>query len=347
MIDRVYATDDNNVLETKSSASLWLGEAEIENLDPCNIFIDAPPTSNNPFHAIVNLWEGWIKLAEGNVRRIRNWIPDNDIKLIGTVILLHGYGEHSGRYHHVAKYMCDQGLQVVAIDQKFHGDDSENVGAAITNLDCFDDIVADAGAVVSKVEKLFPTYPYVVCGHDMGAVVALNLALERQFTWKCSGLILSAPTIELRSNIFSCLCPCSLAVVSVLAPGFLFQEFAIENLCSDETVRAAIRSDQRMFTSHISAKFAKLYKFAALSQLQASISDIKLPLFVALGKKDKIVRLGPTKTVFQAVKLNSSSVFKDYDDQHEVLNGPLRDEILSDMSNWIRFIGKKKIQRSL
>src|SRR5690349_4002223 len=114
----VFTTDTNIIPVIKEAIARWIGPKDIEGMTT----IDQPPPGYNPFQVTVNMWEGFLVLTNGQSRRFRQWIPDADFEAKATIVLLHGYGDHSQRYHHVAKYFCDQGFQVVAIDQKFHGD---------------------------------------------------------------------------------------------------------------------------------------------------------------------------------------------------------------------------------
>ncbi len=62
---------------------------------------------------------GTLKAADGLGLFTQSWTPDQGGK--GTIVLVHGYAEHSGRYAHVAEYFVQQGYNVHALDHRGHG----------------------------------------------------------------------------------------------------------------------------------------------------------------------------------------------------------------------------------
>ncbi|WP_447005485.1 alpha/beta fold hydrolase [Saccharothrix isguenensis] len=112
---------------------------------------------------------------------VRTW-PNLDARWLA--VLVHGYGEHSGRYGHVAEALVEAGALVVAADHVGHGR-SEGERALITD---FDGVVADVGATVSSAASDLPT---VLVGHAEGGLVAARYAQRNPL----SALVLSAPVL--------------------------------------------------------------------------------------------------------------------------------------------------------
>lgn len=112
---------------------------------------------------------------------VRTW-PNLDASWLA--VLVHGHGEHGGRYGHVADRLVEAGALVVAADQAGHGR-SEGEPVLITD---FDGLVADVAATVSSAASDLPT---VLIGHGMGGLVATRYAQLNPL----AALVLSAPVL--------------------------------------------------------------------------------------------------------------------------------------------------------
>lgn len=108
---------------------------------------------------------------------------DQGTEVRASIVLSHGYADHTGRYHHVAKFFCDHGFQMIAIDHKYHGDDPNFVGWKIKEIKSFDEFRNDISEVLSIVELKYPDLPYFFLGHSMGGLIALMSTLELQNRW--------------------------------------------------------------------------------------------------------------------------------------------------------------------
>jgi alpha-beta hydrolase superfamily lysophospholipase len=107
------------------------------------------------------------------------------------VVLAHGYGEHIGRYDHVAQALVARGAVVVGPDHLGHGEsDGERV-----LIEDFETVVDDLHAAVERVREQHPGLPVVLVGHSMGGLIAARYA--QRYGDGLAGLVLSAPSIGL------------------------------------------------------------------------------------------------------------------------------------------------------
>jgi alpha-beta hydrolase superfamily lysophospholipase len=125
--------------------------------------------------------------SEGNLS-VRVWEHPAPERI---VVIAHGYGEHIGRYEHVAAALVDRGAEVWGADHLGHGE-SDGERALIGD---FEHIVDDLNAVVGAARERHPGTPVVLVGHSMGGLVATRYA--QRFGDELAGLVLSAPTIGL------------------------------------------------------------------------------------------------------------------------------------------------------
>ncbi len=93
-----------------------------------------------------------------------------------VILLVHGLGEHAGRYAHVARFFNEHGMAVLAADLPGHGRTSGPRGHARGLKHLFQTV----DQLMEEAEKCFPGVPKVLYGHSMGGNVVLNYLLRRQ-----------------------------------------------------------------------------------------------------------------------------------------------------------------------
>src|SRR5215212_4882690 len=109
-----------------------------------------------------------------------------------VVVLAHGYGEHVGRYEHVAADLVARGAVVYGPDHLGHGE-SDGERALIVDLE---HVVDDLDLVIGHAQDAHPGLPTVLVGHSLGGLIATRYA-QRPQRHPLAGLALSGPAIGL------------------------------------------------------------------------------------------------------------------------------------------------------
>ena len=113
--------------------------------------------------------------------------------IVGCVIMVHGLGEHSGRYRAVAEQLARCGWASLIADLPGHGMSPGRRGHAPSYLGLLQDI----DAMRLTMQRLYPTTPQVLLGHSMGGNLAVNYVLRQgeldASLEKLAGLVLSGP----------------------------------------------------------------------------------------------------------------------------------------------------------
>ncbi|MBJ6362818.1 alpha/beta hydrolase [Paenibacillus sp. GCM10012307] len=132
-----------------------------------------------------------LELLAGDGQRlpVRQWQPEFE-PFKGVICLIHGMGEHSGRYYGVAEAMTAAGYVVLAHDQRGHGRSEGKRGHADVKH-----LADDAALLVALAERLEPQLPRFLYGHSMGGNVALSCVLR--YKPDIQGLILTSPWLRL------------------------------------------------------------------------------------------------------------------------------------------------------
>jgi alpha-beta hydrolase superfamily lysophospholipase len=117
--------------------------------------------------------------------QVRHWPAEDPARLI---VLVHGYGEHIGRYEHVAQALVERGSAVVGPDHVGHG----HSGGERALVEDFEGVVDDLRAVVQDARG---DLPVVMVGHSMGGLIATRYAQRHRED--LTGLVLSGPAVGL------------------------------------------------------------------------------------------------------------------------------------------------------
>ena len=91
-----------------------------------------------------------------------------------VVVLVHGMGEHSGRYNHVAKKFTENNFSVIAFDHFGHGKTEGKRG----HNPKYDAVLDSVEKSIEKANELFADKPLFIYGHSMGGNVAVNYLLR-------------------------------------------------------------------------------------------------------------------------------------------------------------------------
>ena len=133
---------------------------------------------------------GWMSMPDGIALRTRTWRQGADVPARGCVLIVHGIGEHGGRYAHVADALNQWGFDVVAFDQFGHGESPGKRGT----LTASNRLLEDLAVTVDQVRASMPRdEPLILLGHSMGGVLAARFVAEKMGS--VDGLVLSSPAI--------------------------------------------------------------------------------------------------------------------------------------------------------
>jgi len=114
------------------------------------------------------------KAADGLKIYAQAWEPETAPKAI--VCLVHGLGEHSGRYAHVAETMNQGGYAVLASDLRGHGKTEGKRGHSPS----FEAFMDDIALLLAEAAQRYPNLSCFLWGHSLGAVLVSNYTLRRK-----------------------------------------------------------------------------------------------------------------------------------------------------------------------
>ena len=110
-----------------------------------------------------------------------------------VLCLIHGIGEHAGRYQRMARILAEKGIAIVSMDLRGHGISGGVRGDTAPRRE----ILADVDALIMRAKEFYPQLPITLYGHSMGGNIGLDYMMRGKNNHMPSKYIISAPWIKL------------------------------------------------------------------------------------------------------------------------------------------------------
>ena len=225
--------------------------------------------------------------TDGNNVIVQDWPLDPSVKLRGVVIIVHGLGEHAGRYDHVARQLNAWGFAVRGYDQCGHGESNGARGSLPTDTRLLDDL---ADIVDSTRARMPKGIPLILLGHSMGGLVVgrfVSMGLR-----KVDGLVMSSPALDAGMNAFQ---KFLVSVLPKIAPDLRVGNGVKPQFVShDPAVVAAYKADP-LVHDRISARLARFIADAG-PQTLALASQWKVPTLLLYAGDDRLLNADGSRT---------------------------------------------------
>lgn len=187
--------------------------------------------------------------CDGENLALRDWPLPAGLALRGQVVLVHGLGEHSGRYDYLARRLNSWGFAVRSYDQYGHGESGGVRGALPSPARLVDDL-AD---VVESTRKRMPSgQPMIVLGHSLGGLVAAIAVSQDAIA--IQGLVLSSPAFDAGLNAFQKLL---VATLPAIAPNLTVGNGLDPDFLSHDVDVVAFYKADTMVHDRISARLGR------------------------------------------------------------------------------------------
>ncbi|MBL0425594.1 lysophospholipase [Ramlibacter alkalitolerans] len=263
--------------------------------------------------------------SDGENLAVQDWPLPPDVRPRATVLLVHGLGEHAGRYDGLARQLNAWGYAVRGYDHYGHGQSGGARGTVPQQHRLLDDL-AD---IVESTRKRTPELPLVLLGHSLGGLVAASLVARG--TVPVDGLVLSSPALAPRLSVLQKLL---LAIIPRLAP-----DLAVGNgldpefLSHDPRVAQAYAKDP-LVHDRISGRLARFIADEG-KVVQFCAPRWAVPTLLMYGGADRIVDPKGSAAFAAAAprKVVSTQCFESF--YHEIFNEPRAQPVFSHLRQWL------------
>ena len=268
--------------------------------------------------------EGFLNSADGTRLAYRKWPAAGASK---TFAVIHGLGEHSGRYERFARGMATFQIGTYGLDLRGHGKSAGQRG----HVDSWSQWTDDAAAFVQQVEAQ-NAGEVVPLGHSFGGVVLLSTMLAGKLP-NAKRFILSSPALQLKARVPAW--KTSLAgMISNLAP-----KLAMSNEVDPGTVSRipeiveAYRTDP-LVHGKISSRLYTEWQRAAADDL-ARADEINVPFLILAGTDDRLIDPAGSRQLHErASKMSELRMLEGR--YHEPFNDRDSDEVFAMIAEWLK-----------
>jgi acylglycerol lipase len=267
-----------------------------------------------------------LRTADGLTLHTESWLPDGAAK--AAILIVHGYGEHLGRYRHVAAHFVGAGYAVYAIDHRGHGQ-SEGLRAYVERFDQFAD---DMKPYVEQIRAAHPALKLFVLGHSMGALISVNYCLR--YPEGIAGLITSGLPLNADANVPAVLVALGNVLTNV-APKVPFLSFgSLDILSRDPAVPQAFAADPLTWKQPMRIRLGVEINRAAIRAREAARA-LTMPLLILHGAADTMVNPSGSQTWHDTAG-SGDKTLKFYPElRHEIMNEPEKAQVFADIEVWL------------
>ncbi len=263
---------------------------------------------------------------DGENIAVQDWPLPARFASRGTVLIVHGLGEHAGRYDAVARGLNDWGFVVRGYDQYGHGSSGGPRGglpSATRLLDDLGDLVDDTRT------RMEASAPLILLGHSMGGLVAAQFVARK--IRPVSALVLSSPALDAGLNLVQ---KALLAVLPKIAPDLRIGNGVNPSFIShDPAVVAAYKAD-KLVHDRISARLA-LFIAEGGPAVVAQAPRWKTPTLLLYAGDDLLVNPAGSQAFAAAAPQNvvTTQCFDDL--YHEIFNEVHAGPVFVALKRWL------------
>ncbi len=254
----------------------------------------------------------------------QGWQPET--APTGVICLVHGLGEHSGRYTHLARFLNQAGYALLAFDLRGHGRSEGQRGHAPS----YEVLLDDIAHFLAEAAERYPDHPRFLYGHSLGGTLVIEYVLSRRP--KLAGVIASGPLLRTAFEPPAWKLTLAKILYSLRPTLALANEVDRPALCRDpEVVRAY--NDDPLVHDRLSARLGMDMLQSGLWALEHA-AEFPLPLLLMHGGADRIT--SPQASREFAAQAGEVCTLKIWDGfYHEIHNEPEQKQVLAYLLAWL------------
>ena len=272
-----------------------------------------------------------LKTVDGLVLHLQQWRAAGPVR--GTVQIVHGLGEHIGRYAHVAATLNAHGWHVAGHDLRGHGRSTGAPGGLADSQA----LLADVALVHDHLLQALPGGARVLLGHSLGGLIAARFVAESlavapaPWSRPLDGLVLSSPALQLDMNGAQKLL---LAVLGPLAPRLALANGLDPAWISRDPAVVQAYTDDPLVHDRVTPRMVR-FMVDAGAQLRSCAARWQLPTLLMWAGADRCVAPAGSAAFAAAAPPAVLSAQAYPGLFHEIFNEPERAEVLIRLTRWL------------
>lgn len=247
------------------------------------------------------------------------------------LVLVHGVGEHSGRYVHVAEHFADRGYCCYAHDYRGHGQSQGKRGV----IKSYQEYIDDLRAILAVATQKQPGLPIFTVGHSQGGTIVLAHALD--YPDELTGVVASAPALGINLDHY----PLHMKLLAKISP--LIASFApgltVNNgidpkyLCHDEPVCKAYACDPLVHDQAVLRWYVEFIR--TQNRIMSNATDFRAPCLIMHAGDDHLVDVHYTETFYDRLTIQDKQLILYEGFYHELFNEVDKERVFADIDKWL------------
>lgn len=254
----------------------------------------------------------------------QSWRPDTDLKAV--LIIVHGLGEHGGRYMNLVNPLVPQGYAIYAFDNRGHGRSPGQRGF----VNSFDELRQDVVVFQGKVKEWEGERPLFIMGHSLGGLITLYTILHDSTGY--TGTVLSAPALDAggvsavlmaASKILSRIKPNLSVPTGLDATGISRDSEVIKTYQNDPLVHGAGTPRLATESAH------------AMTWCHENPTNLQIPVIMIHGTDDRLTSPIASREFFDKLTVEDKTYIDYEGGYHESLNDLHHEQAAADILAWL------------
>ena len=267
---------------------------------------------------------GW-QTKDGLRLYAQGWQPETEPK--GVLCLVHGLGEHSGRYAHLAAFLNQAGYVLLAFDLRGHGKSEGQRG----HTPSYEVLMEDIAHLLEEAAKRYPDRPRFLYGHSLGGNLVIGYALRHRPP--LAGVIATGPLLRPAFEPPAWKMTLGKIMYSLWPAMSMSNEIDRQGLSRDpEVVRAY--NDDPLVHDRVSARLGMDMLEAGLWALEHA-AEFPLPLLLMHGSDDRLTSARASREfAAQAGEVCTLRIWDGF--YHEIHNEPEQGQVFEHLLEWLK-----------
>jgi len=243
-----------------------------------------------------------------------------------AVLVVHGFGEHSGRYAEVAERLVARGYAVYAYDRRGHG----RSGGRRGDVSEWSDYLGEVEAMLALIGGEHRDCPAILLGHSVGGLIVLDFALAHPASIRgviASGAVLSRP------NVGSWRWRAARFLKGVLPALEISAGVNADELSRDPVSVADYRRDP--FVHNRGTPRMAMAMLGAIDRVVAHAAEVVVPLLMLHGEVDSLAPAEASRAFFDHVGIADKEFRLYADGYHEPFHDVDRHRAIEDVADWL------------
>lgn len=272
------------------------------------------------------------RLADGTELSFREQRPTASTSAVrGHILLVHGLGEHCGRYRDVANYFASHGFHFLAYDQRGHGKSPGRRGDA----ESIELLISDLHEAIREIVPSEPPIPLFLYGHSFGGMIVLKTLAQPKTPQQLPGIrgaIVTSPLVQ-PTKPPGIILQKTGELLAKLWPSFVFRTRFNGELLTQDAAKLQAYKEDHLCHGSVTARLA-VKMLAAGESLLDEAAAITYPIQLHHGATDPITSCSASeefaRRAGEIVEMNVWDA-----QRHELHQETRRDEFLASVIRWL------------